>query len=293
MQAANAGISSKQQEIVLDCRGLQCPTPILRIAEAARQHRGQPILLLIEATDPDFSTDLEAWCRSTRSRILRLQESHGETQATVALNGAQLQPTPLPAPVAPAPAPPEAAALATVTTPAGLMAGEAGQAAPRENLAALLVVRNDLEVLLAAMMVANASASQGMAVEIYFAFWGIHLLRGRQPRATPSEGRQGLLQRLLAWMMPRGPAAQQLGKMHWGGFGTRLLRRFMRQRNVLSLEQMVDACVAQDVRFVVCSMSMGLMGLERRDIVDLPNVSFGGVTAFTEAARRSSVSLVF
>jgi peroxiredoxin family protein/TusA-related sulfurtransferase len=387
-------LASVQAEISLDCRGLQCPAPILKLADTARQHRGKPTLLRLQATDPDFLTDLEAWCRTTRSRLLEHREEGGVIHALVALHGAVAPVATAPAPAAPVapaaptstpqaspsqtldlrglpvnaamrrlssdalqggdrrvrvladapefegrlyawatasgaklervlstggqvtadvmvldeegappPSPPTynrpASALTTTTaaTPAALAAQAAEPAppadlAPRENMTTLLVLRNDYEALLSALMVANSSASQGMNVEVYFAFWGINLLRG-ETRRPSDEKPPGFLQRMMRWMMPRGPRRQKLSKMNWGGVGKFMLELFMKQRNVLSLEQLMEEAVRQNVQFKVCSMSMGVMGIQRADLMELPNISFGGVTSFSEAARRSSFSLVF
>ncbi|MBW2734839.1 MAG: DsrE/DsrF/DrsH-like family protein [Deltaproteobacteria bacterium] len=48
-----------------------------------------------------------------------------------------------------------------------------------------------------------------------------------------------------------------------------------------------------EARFVVCSMSMDLMGIEERDLLDLPNMEMGGVSTFVAEARTASFSLVF
>lgn len=391
-----------QGELSLDCRGLQCPAPILKLADVARQNKGKPTLLHLQATDPDFLTDLEAWCRTTKSRLLEQREDSGVTYATVALNGAvapapaaPVVVAPVAAPVAaipasvasssgggtldlrglpvntafrrlagealqggerrlrvladapefegrlyawatasgaklervlstggqttadilllsdepqstppntarapaepPAPAAPVAPVAAPVAPPTALaLAGTDAnaQVTVREHRATLLVLRNDYESLLSAMMVANSSASQGMEVEIYFAFWGINLLRG-QKRQKSDEKQPGFLQRMMRWMMPSGPRNQKLSKMHWGGVGKFMLELFMRQRNVLSLEQLMKEAEQQNVQFKVCTMSMGVMGIQKADLMDLPNLSFGGVTSFSEAASRSSFSLVF
>lgn len=167
-------------------------------------------------------------------------------------------------------------------------------ALPRENRAALLVLHNDLEALLAALTVANASAAQGMKVELYFSFWGIHLLRGEKRRAKKGAGKEkpSWLQRILLWFVPRG-TRQPLGKMNFGGLGTRILLRLMRKRNMLALEQLLHAACSLGVRLRVCSASMDLMGIREEDIVDLPNVDFVGAATFSEAAARSAVNLVF
>ncbi len=165
--------------------------------------------------------------------------------------------------------------------------------ATRENRATFLVLKNDLEGLLAAMMCANAAAAQGMKVDVFFSFWAVHLLRGEKPRAGAAVEPVGLVEGLMKWFVPSGPSRQQLAKLRMGGVGTRMLNWLMRKRKILTLEQLVEQAVKQEVRFVVCSMSMGLMGLTKRDIVDLPNVEFAGVASFVEHGRRASMSMVF
>ena len=185
-------------------------------------------------------------------------------------------------PVAPVPAPSETTALVptTATGPS------------RENRATFLVLHNDLEALMAAMLCANGAAAMGMDTMIFFSFWGVNTLRADEPRNLPGESR-GWLQAAMQWMMPSGPERQRLGKMHMGGLGTGMMRYFMRKNNVLGLEQLMKEAVELDVKFVVCTMSMGVMGIQKRDLVDLPNMEFAGVTSFMESARRSAVSLVF
>ncbi len=348
---------TSQASLLIDCRGLQCPAPIMRLAETVRKGRPTGGRITILASDVDFPVDLEAWCRTTKATLLHIdKEQGGVFRAEVQLAGARPRgtgPASLPfAPTAqftpedatretpvspertspshgvpsvrllrlpspsrfrapgqppspsepPAPTTAGAPSAATAEPPAPTTArapsaataespSAAMVAAPRENRATLLVLRNDLESLLAALMVANSSAAQGMTVEIYFAFWGIHLLRGDSTRPASAD-RPGLLQRMMLWLVPKGPR-QRLGKLHMGGLGTRVLLRLMRKRNILALDQLVSAAAEQGVRFRVCSMSMGLMGLQQSDIVDLPNIDFAGVTSFAEVAGRSAVSLVF
>lgn len=358
-----------QAPLLIDCRGLQCPAPIMRLAETVRKGRPTGGRITVLASDADFPVDLEAWCRTTKATLLhigheqggvfraevqladarapgsgpaslpfaptaqftpedatrdtplsleRTSPSHGvpsvrllrlpsparfrahEQPPSPSRDGAAptspeaLSQTPLPTAATPAPATARAPSAVRVEAPAAATAeppAAAMVATPRENRATLLVIRNDLESLLAALMVANSSAAQGMAVEVYFSFWGIHLLRGDSTRPASAE-RPGLLQRIMLWLVPKGPR-QRLGKLHMGGLGTRILLRLMRKRNILALDQLVSAACAQGVRFRVCSMSMGLMGLQQSDIVDLPNIDFAGVTSFSEVASRSAVSLVF
>lgn len=53
----------------LDCKGLNCPMPIVKISRAMKQMTtGQT--LAVEASDPSFKADVEAWVRKMGHAIL-------------------------------------------------------------------------------------------------------------------------------------------------------------------------------------------------------------------------------
>jgi peroxiredoxin family protein len=157
-----------------------------------------------------------------------------------------------------------------------------------------MVLRNDFESLVAALLTANACAAQGMAVDMLFAFWGINVLRAAVPR-SPAPGAKGtpLMKKMMKWMMPAGPEAQQMSKMNMGGMGVEMMKFFMRKDNVLGMRELMQQAAENNVRFVACTMSMGVMGIEKHDLQPWPNLDFGGVVSFTASARESAVSLVF
>jgi len=61
------------EEHSLDCCGLKCPMPIVRISLAMKGLAvGQR--LRVQATDPAFRADLEAWVRRLGHRLLEYRE---------------------------------------------------------------------------------------------------------------------------------------------------------------------------------------------------------------------------
>lgn len=65
MPISNRGAMSHQ----LDCKGLRCPMPIVRVGLAMRQlAAGEQ--LTVEATDPAFQPDISAWARKTGHRLV-------------------------------------------------------------------------------------------------------------------------------------------------------------------------------------------------------------------------------
>jgi peroxiredoxin family protein/TusA-related sulfurtransferase len=286
----------------VDLRGLAAPEPMLRLSGLLASHGGRRVRVLSD--DPTFLTDVMGWAMAMRVTIARSQNDGATTMVELILPGtaatAPAAPTPLPlaAPVMPttALAPASAApaqALAAPIPSASTALAVAEDVTPRENLCSILVLRNDFESLMASLLVANGAAAQGMDVNVYFSFWGVNFLRGERPRADAPSGKVSWLQKMMKWMMPKGPRRQKMSKMHMAGAGKGMMEFFMKKNNVMTLPELLDSCVEQQVTFTVCTMSMGIMGVEKRDIMDLPNIEWGGVATFVETSKKASMSLVF
>lgn len=54
---------------ILDCKGLLCPMPIVKLAKAFREIESGQVILL-EATDPGAVPDVAAWSKNTGHPIL-------------------------------------------------------------------------------------------------------------------------------------------------------------------------------------------------------------------------------
>lgn len=77
MSAAAGGV----QRTVVDARGLKCPLPVIRLAQAARDlpHAG---LVEVWATDPAARADIPAWCRMRGQELVETREEAGEGGGT-------------------------------------------------------------------------------------------------------------------------------------------------------------------------------------------------------------------
>lgn len=224
--------------------------------------------VLLRCQEPAFNQTLIRWCGQGGHEVLQLQTSPMiEARVRMGAGGG------------------EALVPVSQQQPAELVA--------TDNRCTLLVLHNDFEALMAALMTATAAAAGGMQVEIFFSFWGVNLLRADKPQSIAAESKPSLLQRMFAWMMPKGPQRQQLGKLNFGGMGTNIMLGIMRKKKVMDLDQLMQSAMEQDIRFMVCTTSMTIMGLDKRDIAPLPNIHYGGVASFVDAARGAGMSLVF
>ncbi len=60
-------------EVQLDCKGLNCPMPIVRISQAIKKMSAGDVLV-VEATDPAFRADIAAWSKRMGHDILAFEE---------------------------------------------------------------------------------------------------------------------------------------------------------------------------------------------------------------------------
>lgn len=74
-------------EVLLDCRGMACPMPIVTLS---KQAKATPAAVIeVVATDGAFPIDVEAWCRQTGAQLLSLDDAGPEYRAVLTPRRAQ------------------------------------------------------------------------------------------------------------------------------------------------------------------------------------------------------------
>jgi TusA-related sulfurtransferase len=63
----------------LDCKGMACPMPIVKLSKALKElERGK--VLAVTADDPGFEPDVRAWCETTGNPLRELKaEGNAQT----------------------------------------------------------------------------------------------------------------------------------------------------------------------------------------------------------------------
>jgi NADPH-dependent 2,4-dienoyl-CoA reductase/sulfur reductase-like enzyme/peroxiredoxin family protein/rhodanese-related sulfurtransferase/TusA-related sulfurtransferase len=246
----------------IDASGLQCPGPIMRLAEEVRAlAAGETVAIL--ARDPGFAADVAGWCRSTGNRLLGVTPEDGRYRAIVE-KGAQAHEVPVACSRSAAPAAP---------------------ALPSPKNKTIVVFSNDFDKMVAAFIIANGAAAMGSNVTLFFTFWGLNALR--RPEAVAV--RKSLVEKMFGWMMPRGPERLTLSKMNMGGMGLGMIKGIMKKKNVDSLPTLIAKARAAGVRLVACAMSMDLMGIKKEELID--GVELGGVAMYLSEAEAGTVNL--
>ncbi len=253
---------------VVDLRAL--PTEIWEtVLDGGAKKLGVGGMLRLVADDPNTAAHLVSWCAARGHEFVRL-DTGNTTRAEIR--------------VASGPS------ASVVTTTALAKREDKATGSPD---CTLLVLHNDHEALLAALLVAVGAASQGKQVVVFFTFWGLNLLRGDHPNKQMPKEPVSWMQRMMKMMMPKGPARQSLGQMNFGGAGKLMLGSIMKKRKIMSLPELMNTAEEQGVRFIACTMSMEVMGITKRDLAPRTNLEYGGVAAFVNNAHGAGMSLVF
>lgn len=245
--------------IRVDCCGMQCPGPIMRVGEGVGD-LGDDEQLEVVASDPGFAKDIVAWCRRTGNTLVS-NERRGTDYVAVVRKG-----------VVSAPASDDSA-------PAS---GRASS--PREGKT-IIVFSGDLDKVMAAFIIANGAAAMGRPVTMFFTFWGLTALR----RPTKVQVAKSGIERMFGAMLPRGAQRLGLSRMNMLGMGARMMRSIMASKNVSSLPELMQSAMAAGVKIIACTMSMDVMGIHREELID--GIEYAGVGTYLGDAEESDVNL--
>jgi peroxiredoxin family protein len=158
--------------------------------------------------------------------------------------------------------------------------------APEDKLS-MVVFSGDLDHLLAAFIIATGAAAMYERVVMFFTFWGILSMRDAQKRLKKAD----FMAKMFDRMLPKGPGALKLSRMHMAGMGTRMMKGLMQQKGVMSLEALMQTAADFGVEIVICEMSLNLMGFKMEELRGYPNITVAGAAKFLMEAGSSKVSL--
>lgn len=242
---------------IIDCCGLQCPGPIMKVYEAlSRLKEGQ--ILQVSATDMGFTKDIDSWCRRTGNQLIKAERKDRENIVYIK-KGAD---------------------------PCGCDTNQAAPLVPSMPQGKTVIVfSGDLDKVLASFIIANGAAAMGRPVTMFFTFWGLNALRKEKKQHVSKSS----IEKMFGAMMPRGTKRLKLSKMNMGGIGTKMMKKVMKDKNVNSLEELMKHALAGGIKLVACTMSMDVMGIKKEELID--GVEFAGVTSYLGSAEEANVNL--
>jgi peroxiredoxin family protein/rhodanese-related sulfurtransferase/TusA-related sulfurtransferase len=243
----------REHPVVIDAKGLKCPGPIVKVADTIRE-LPEGSLVLAEATEDAFASDIRVWCDRTGNKLLSLDVKPDVIEAKIEKH-----------------------------TIEDTDAGQKYTSLPDGKT--FVVFSGDLDKTIAAFIMANGAAAMGRDVTIFFTFWGLNILR----RPKKVRVQKNIVEKMFGFMMPRGTLQLGLSRMNMFGMGPKMIRWIMKKHNILSLEALIQEAIDHGVRLVACQMSMEIMGIRKEELID--GVELGGVSTFLGSGEQSDMSL--
>jgi peroxiredoxin family protein len=152
--------------------------------------------------------------------------------------------------------------------------------------AAIIVFSGELDRLLASLVLATGAAAAGLETTMFFTFWGLSALK---KKGAASLTGKSLKEKMFAMMTPGSTEAMGVSNMNFFGVGAKMLRQMMKDKEVTSVEELMEMARELGVKRIACTMSMDVMGVDRKELDD--DIELGGVAAFMAEASRARVSL--
>ncbi len=151
---------------------------------------------------------------------------------------------------------------------------------------AMVCWSGDLDRVWPVLILATTGAASGMEVDVFFTFWGLRVLQRNDKRVT---GRNWM-QKGESIMDRGGTDHLKLGKLHFGGAGTAMIKKLAEDHKVASPTVLLQMAMELGVRLHPCQMTMDLYGLAREDFIDGLQPTLGAAS-FLEMASNADITL--
>lgn len=258
-EVVNHSSNEPAKTIQLNCMGMQCPGPLMQVFETMNEVNEGDILE-VSASDPGFTRDIKAWSQRTGNTLISAGKDGNKYVAV-------LKKTTKPE------------AVDTVSPNQETIIKDTPQGKT------MIVFSGDFDKVLASFIIANGAAAMGRPVTMFFTFWGLSALR----KENPPKVKKGIMEKMFGFMLPKGSKKLGLSKMNMGGMGKMMMKKIMKDKNVNSLEELIQSAMKNGVKIMACTMSMDVLGITEEELID--GIEYVGVGTYLGDAEESNVNL--
>jgi peroxiredoxin family protein len=157
-----------------------------------------------------------------------------------------------------------------------------GLAAPRPKRVAIIATKGTLDMAYPPLILATTAAAMDMEAAIFFSFYGLDIVNKNKyrslkvaPLANPAApipvpnivGALPGMTRMATWMM----------------------KDWMKKGGVPTIPDLVDMAKENGVRLIACQMTLDVLGIKKKDLID--GLEFAGAGAFLDYAADADVTL--
>lgn len=150
----------------------------------------------------------------------------------------------------------------------------------------LLMFSGEYDKALAALILANSAREMGLDVTIFFAFWGLTLVR--DPGKMTMEDKS-LFEKMFGIMTPQGVEDLPLSRMNMAGLGKAMLKEMMEDDKTPTLTDFLNGARKKGVKFYGCKLSVDVMGFKEEEFIS--ELKIITATDYLKEALESQIQL--
>jgi peroxiredoxin family protein len=156
----------------------------------------------------------------------------------------------------------------------------------RAKKMAMICWSSDLDRVWPVLILASTAAASGLEVDLFFTFWGLRVLQKNEVRVTG----KNWMQKAESIVDPGGTDRLKLGKIHFGGAGTKMIKMLANEYKVASPRELLEMAQDLGVRLHPCQMTMDLYGLTKDDFIEGVGIPIGAAS-FIDMAADADITL--
>lgn len=153
-----------------------------------------------------------------------------------------------------------------------------------EDRVTIVIFSGELDRVFAGFIIATGALAMGYEVSLFFTFWGLNAVR-----ESRTMDKKSLMERMMSLMTPASSKGMSISQNNFFGAGAKAMRVMMEQKNVETVEDLIDMTKEMGARFVSCGMSQMVMGIKTEELRG--DMEDGGVAAYLGDAVSSKVTL--
>ena len=145
---------------------------------------------------------------------------------------------------------------------------------------AIIASKGSLDMAYPPLILATTAAAMDMDVTIFFTFYGLELVKkgnANKLKVSPV-GNPSMHMPNIIGTLPGMTA-----------IATKMMRSMFKKHGVATIDQLLELAKESGVRLIACQMTMDVLGIKQKDIVD--GVEFGGAATFMDIAADAQISL--
>jgi peroxiredoxin family protein len=156
----------------------------------------------------------------------------------------------------------------------------------KEKKLSLILFSGDYDKAMAALILANSARELNMKVSIFFAFWGLCLIR--DPEKMSLEDKT-VYEKMLGMTAPKGPEDLPLSRMNMAGIGKAMLKQMMEDQDAPNLSAFLKGAQKKGVSFYICKLSLEIMGFTLEEMI--PDVKIMTAKDYLQDALEADIEL--